>query len=141
MSTLAERFRELDRADAYARSLGRDHPDEVAAWLAVRRIAEELHGDPTVGAPSWAETSWDHTDPVDPAVREVTHDSPKVAVESGTGEAAVEVCASVAVTTQPDGSRDVVRSVTVSQDASLTPAAARRLAAVLLDAADLADRD
>lgn len=140
MSTLAERFTELDRADAYARSLGRDDPSELAAWDAVSRLVEALHGDPRDTAPSWTEGSWDHTDPTDPAVREVTHDGPRVMVESGTADHDVEVYAAVDVTTQPDGSRKVRPLVTTSAADSLTPAAARRLAAALLDAADLAER-
>ncbi len=51
MSTLAERFRELDRADIYARLLGRDDPSELAAWDAVRQLVEDLHGDPRDTAP------------------------------------------------------------------------------------------
>lgn len=140
MSTLAERFRELDQADAYFRSLGRDDPTELAAWHAVDRLVEALHGDRADTAPSWAEGSWDHTDPTDPAVREVTHDGPRVMVASGTDDHDVEVFASMDVTTQLDGSREVWRFVTASTADSLTPAAARQLAAALLDAADLAER-
>lgn len=140
MSTLAERFREFDRADAYARSLGRDDPGERAAWDAVGQLVEDLHGDPRDTAPSWAARSWDHTDPTDPAVREVTHDGPRVMVESGTGDHDAEVFASMDVTTQPGGSRKVSHFVTASVADSLTPAAARRFAAALLDAADLAER-
>ncbi len=80
MSTLAERFRELDRADIYARLLGRADPSELAAWDAVRQLVEDLHGDPRDTAPRWAVRSWDHTDPTDPALRQVTHDGPRVTV-------------------------------------------------------------
>lgn len=135
MSTLAERFRELDQADAYARS----HPDDMAAWRAVRQLASELHGDPGDTAPSWTERSSDITDPDDPAIRRVTHDGPRVEIGSGTGDPVVEVFASVDVTTQPDGSHEVERFVTSSGGDALTPAAARKLAAALLDAADLAE--
>lgn len=141
VSPLGERFRELDRASAYARSLGRDDPSEREAWRVVDQLVGRLHGDPREGRPSWAEHSWDHTDPVDPAVRQVIHDGPRLTIESGTGDPSTDVYASVDATTQPDGSRELARYVMVSAVDSLTPVAARQLAAVLLNAADLVDMD
>lgn len=69
----------------------------------------------------------------------VTHDGPRLTIESGTGDPSSDVCASLYATTQPDGSREVTRYVVVSTVDSLSPTAARQLAAALLNAADLAE--
>jgi len=141
VSPLGERFRELDRATAYFRSLGRDDPGAPAAWDAVEQLVEQLHGDPRDTAPSWSEHSQDHTEPLDPAVALV----PDTAAERPPGQRpggrrqaaqeAAQLPQLVVVVGQPAGGADVPVAGPEQVDARLEGAVARREREVVAQAA------